>query len=161
MQANVRLHWRISSSTMVARTSSRGEFVVSVIVPLENRYGSTAGKSPSDSTGKFAAVLGAFAMQIDGGRVRQARISFGGMAAIPRRAHHCEAALKGAATGPQTLTQARDALERDFEPISDLRASSGYRQRVAGNLLEKAAVDDGAQPSELYDDVLASGPAHG
>ena len=139
-----------------------GEFVVSVIVPLENRIRFHCWKISKRFDQDIAAVLGAFAMQIDGGRVRQARISFGGMAAIPRRAHHCEAALEGQLLDRQTLTQARDALERDFEPISDLRASSGYRQRVAGNLLEKACLSmTGAQPSELYDDVLASGPAHG
>ena len=139
-----------------------GEFVVSVIVPLESQIQFHCWKISKRFDQDIAAVLGAFAMQIDGGRVRQSRISFGGMAAIPRRAHHCEAALEGQLLDRQTLTQARDALERDFEPISDLRASSGYRQRVAGNLLEKACLSmTGAQPSELYDDVLASGPAHG
>jgi xanthine dehydrogenase iron-sulfur cluster and FAD-binding subunit A len=100
-------------------------------------------------------------MQIETGSVQRARICFGGMAATPRRAYHCEAALKDQPLDRQTLDRARDALERDFEPISDLRASSGYRQRIAGNLLEKAFLSmTGAQPAELYDGFLAPGHSH-
>ena len=35
------------------------------------------------------------------------------------------------------ISKAKKALERDFKPISDMRASSLYRMEVAKNLLEK------------------------
>ena len=41
----------------------------------------------------IAAVCGAFVIELDGDRVRDARIAFGGMAATPARARRTEAAL--------------------------------------------------------------------
>ncbi len=138
-----------------------GEFLASVIVPLKNDIQFYCWKVSKRFDQDISAVLGAFAMQIETGSVQRARICFGGMAATPRRAYHCEAALKDQPLDRQTLDRARDALERDFEPISDLRASSGYRQRIAGNLLEKAFLSmTGAQPAELYDGFLAPGHNH-
>ena len=37
----------------------------------------------------------------------------------------------------QTIHKAKQALEKDFNPISDMRASRSYRMEVAKNLLEK------------------------
>ena len=37
----------------------------------------------------------------------------------------------------ETLQKAKEALEKDFKPISDMRASGLYRLKVAKNLLEK------------------------
>ena len=35
------------------------------------------------------------------------------------------------------IYNAKKALEKDFKPISDMRASRSYRMEVAKNLLEK------------------------
>ena len=67
--------------------------------------------------------------------IRNARVAFGGMAATPARARACEAALTGGALDAATLAAAQSALASDFSPLSDLRASAGYRQAVAGRLL--------------------------
>ena len=85
----------------------------------------------------IAAVIGAFALDIEGGRVGNARVAFGGMAATPRRALDCEAALEGQVFGESAIEAAAAALEREFAPISDLRAGADYRRRVAGNLLRR------------------------
>jgi xanthine dehydrogenase small subunit len=34
-----------------------------------------------------------------------------------------------------------DAVSKDFTPLTDLRASAGYRSRVAGNLIVKALAE--------------------
>ncbi len=36
---------------------------------------------------------------------------------------------------------AADAVSKDFTPLTDLRASAGYRSRVAGNLIVKALAE--------------------
>ena len=64
-----------------------------------------------------------------------ARIAFGGMAAVPARAKGAEAALAGKPWTLATVQAAMAALERDFAPISDARASRDYRMLVARNLL--------------------------
>ena len=85
----------------------------------------------------ISAVVGAFAIKIENGAVVSARISFGGMAATPARASACEAALIGQPWSLDTAIAAGTALQDDFTPITDFRASRDYRARVAGNLLQR------------------------
>jgi xanthine dehydrogenase small subunit len=85
----------------------------------------------------ITASLGAFNLKLDEGRVGDIRICFGGMAATPKRARHCEAALIGKPWTRDSLAQAQAALRRDYTPISDMRASKTYRGLVAENLLLK------------------------
>jgi xanthine dehydrogenase small subunit len=59
------------------------------------------------------------------------------MAAIPKRARACEAALVGSAWYPGVIERACDALGEDFTPLSDFRASKEYRLLTAQNLLRK------------------------
>ena len=65
------------------------------------------------------------------------QIAFGGMAAIPARAGHCEQVLIGQAWNLQTIELAMTALADDFQPISDFRASAEYRLSVSKSLLKR------------------------
>ncbi len=85
----------------------------------------------------ISAVCGAFSVTLNAGIIQTVRISFGGMAATPRRAFHCEEALIGSPISGDVIDRGRQALQRDFTPITDFRGNSDYRTRVAGNLLEK------------------------
>ncbi len=71
------------------------------------------------------------------GRVADVRLAFGGMAAIVKRATRAEAALRGQPWTEATLAAAQAALAEDFTPLSDMRASAGYRLQVAQNLLRR------------------------
>ena len=59
------------------------------------------------------------------------------MASIPKRAINCEKILLNSLYTVEILNKAKEALERDFKPINDMRASGLYRMEVAKNLLEK------------------------
>ncbi|MFN3606930.1 MAG: xanthine dehydrogenase small subunit, partial [Cypionkella sp.] len=93
---------------------------------------------------------GCFNVDIRGGIVTSARIAFGGMAGIPKRARAVEAALIGAALTPETAAKIAPLMTRDFTPLSDMRASAAYRQTIAQNLLIRYAHDlAGAQTCVL------------
>lgn len=83
----------------------------------------------------ISAVCGAFHLSLQDGIVAEARVAFGGMAATPRRAAACEAALTGAALSEASIARAVAALREDFDPLTDVRGSAAYRQEAAGNLL--------------------------
>jgi xanthine dehydrogenase small subunit len=83
----------------------------------------------------ISAVCAAFALTVVDDQVVQARIAFGGMAATPRRASLAEAELVGQDWSEARVRAAMAALAQDFAPLSDMRASAGYRQRTAQNLL--------------------------
>ncbi|MFC6670972.1 xanthine dehydrogenase small subunit [Marinobacterium aestuariivivens] len=114
------------------------EFIEKIIVPrAQGRDSFRVYKISKRLDDDISAVCGAFDLQIEDGRVSDARIAFGGMAAIPKRARHCEQALRGQAWNDETLEAAIEALAQDFTPISDFRASKEYRLLIAGNLLRK------------------------
>ncbi|MBN3806813.1 xanthine dehydrogenase small subunit [Paraburkholderia sp. Ac-20336] len=142
-----------------------GEFVMALRVPrpvgnLRFRTYKVSKRYDQD----ISAVCGAFALRIGGsgeprgemraaahaemldethgatreetpGTLRAARIAFGGMAATPKRATQTEAVLDGAAWNEATVRRAMDALAADYQPLTDMRASSAYRLKVARNLL--------------------------
>ncbi len=83
----------------------------------------------------ISAVIGAFRVILRSDRIADMRIAFGGMAAVPARAPETERALIGRTWSEDALREAGGALERDFTPIDDQRASAAYRLRVAANLL--------------------------
>jgi xanthine dehydrogenase small subunit len=83
----------------------------------------------------ISAVCGAFRLTVRDGIVTAARVAFGGMAATPRRAPACEAALTGQPFTADTIAAAAEALRGDFTPLTDVRGSAAYRIEVAANLL--------------------------
>jgi len=83
----------------------------------------------------ITAVCGAYRLRLEGTRVAEARIAYGGLAATPSRAAGAEQVLEGGQWDERTVRQAMAALESDFEPIADMRASKAYRKLVAQNLL--------------------------
>ncbi len=82
----------------------------------------------------ISAVCGCFNLAITDGVVRDARIAFGGMAGTPKRASHAEAVLLGAEWSETAIKNAMAALAQDFQPMSDMRASTAYRLKAAQNL---------------------------
>nr|WP_059391486.1 xanthine dehydrogenase small subunit [Pseudomonas toyotomiensis] len=114
------------------------EFIEKIIVPRKQaNQAFRAYKVSKRLDDDISAVCAAFNLTIVDGVVRDARIAFGGMAAIPKRASACEAALVGSAWYPGVIERACNALGEDFTPLSDFRASKEYRLLTAQNLLRK------------------------
>jgi xanthine dehydrogenase small subunit len=83
----------------------------------------------------ISAVCLALDIHTEKGVVTQASIGVGGVAATPVRARATEKTLLGQAWNAATVQEAMHCLRNEFTPISDMRASSHYRQDVLGNLL--------------------------
>ncbi|MGV6838806.1 MAG: xanthine dehydrogenase small subunit, partial [Planktomarina sp.] len=83
----------------------------------------------------ISAVCGAFCMNVEDGHITTARIAFGGMAGIPKRAAAVEAELMGKAWTQDTVQAAMTHMREDFAPLSDMRASAAYRLKTAENML--------------------------
>jgi xanthine dehydrogenase small subunit len=101
----------------------------------------------------ISAVCGAYCVTIERGRVAEARVAYGGMAATPKRAVACEGVLEGGEWSEAAVERAMLALERDYAPMSDMRASAGYRMAVAKNLLRRMYLETAGAPGPLH--VLA------
>ena len=135
-----------------------GEIVAAVIVPpprLGRRFASYKLSKRIDQD--ISAVCIGIAVDVDADdRIIDARIAFGGMAATPKRAAGAEAALRGQQWNEASFTAAITALDADFQPLSDMRASSTYRARGAGNLLRRFFLEHSASSPVLRTHAAAS-----
>lgn len=114
------------------------EFIERVIVPkAKPNYLFKAYKISKRLEDDITATLGVFHLKLENGTVADARVAFGGMAEIPKRATHCEQALQGQGWSQETIAAAMAALADDFSPISDFRASAQYRMQTSQNLLQR------------------------
>ncbi len=85
----------------------------------------------------ISAVCLAVHLRLKDGHVEAARIGAGGVAATPARATQAEAALAGQAWSETTARAAGQALQAQFSPISDMRASAGYRHALLATLMQR------------------------
>ncbi len=120
-----------------------GEFVLAVEAPrLAASQHYRAFKVSKRIDEDISAVMLAIRVDLDGRRIVGARVACGGMAATPKRAETAERALAGASLDqPATWAHACEAINEDFTPLTDMRATAAYRMTVAANLLEKALVE--------------------
>jgi xanthine dehydrogenase small subunit len=111
-----------------------GEFVEAVSIPHQPdrlRCYKLSKRFDQD----ISAVCGCFSITVENGSVAQARIAYGGMAGIPKRASHVEAALVGRPWSEATVRAAMAEYDKDFTAMTDMRASAAYRQTTAANML--------------------------
>ena len=85
----------------------------------------------------ISAVCLVIRLGLQAGRVARIGIGAGGVAATPARAAKTEAFLAGRPWNAATVQEAAHVLRGEFQPISDMRASSAYRSEVLGNLLQR------------------------
>jgi xanthine dehydrogenase YagS FAD-binding subunit len=82
----------------------------------------------------FALVSVAAAMEIEGGRINEARLALGGVAHKPWRRAEAEAALRGEAADRTTFTKAADILLRDGRGF----AHNAFKIDLARRAIERA-----------------------
>ncbi len=115
-----------------------GEYLTSVRIPMpraNRRLGCYKLAKRWDQD--ISAVCAAFAIEVRDDYIHDARIAYGGMAPIPARAPRTEAALIGQPWHRITIETACAHLAEDYSPLSDARASAGYRLQAAANLLRR------------------------
>ena len=140
----------------------RGEFITGIELPAAGiTHDFAVHKVSKRFDDDISAVCGAFNIRVVDGVVAEARVAFGGMAAIPKRARAVEAALIDQPFTRPTIDAARARLADDFAPISDARASAAYRLEVAQNLLVRVYIErrePAAMTRLVGNGALAIGP---
>jgi xanthine dehydrogenase YagS FAD-binding subunit len=87
----------------------------------------------------FALVAVAAALDLEGGRVRQARVVLGSVAHMPWRSQAAEAALSGKPLSQESCQQAADAVVRDARPL----AHNTYKVELAKRAVVRALLRAG------------------
>jgi xanthine dehydrogenase small subunit len=120
------------------------ELIRSVRVPLPVAGLTAFHKIAKRLYDDISSVAVAFALDVDAGVVRRARIGLGGVAATPVRALATEAALVDQPWNEETVARASSVLAGEGTPMDDHRASAAYRSAMLGNALRKLWVETAA-----------------
>ncbi|MFD1881816.1 xanthine dehydrogenase small subunit [Paracoccus pacificus] len=128
-----------------------GEFLETIIIPRRGDALIAAYKISKRRDADISAVAAGFRITVAHDIITRAHVAFGGMAGIPKRAAHAEAALVGAPFARQSFEAAARAVAEDFQPLSDWRASAEYRRTVAANFFRRFWLEHagGALPVRL------------
>ena len=59
------------------------------------------------------------------------------MASIPKRAINCEKTLINTNISEENIEKTKKTLEKDFKPISDMRASKNYRMESSKEFINE------------------------
>lgn len=131
-----------------------GDFVEMLTIPRPNPSDHIAAYKVSKRRDEdISAVCCGIRLRLDGNIVSDITLAFGGMAAIPKRAKNVEAALIGKSWNDDTIKHAQEAFDDDFTPLSDWRASAGYRLLVAKNLLYRFYLETKGNRARLNRDL--------
>jgi xanthine dehydrogenase YagS FAD-binding subunit len=119
-----------------------GELIVAVRIPAAARGFASHSryvKVRERTSYAFAVVSAAAGLIIDGGRIKEARLALGGVAAKPWRAGEAEALLAGARAEPDTYRRAADAALADAKPSGDNAFKIELAKRIIVRTLTLAA----------------------
>ena len=115
----------------------RGELIRAVRIPTPLAGLTGFHKIAKRRADDISSVAVGFALDIEDGVVRTARIGVGGVAATPIRALATEAALEGRPWTEETVDAAAEVMRGEGTPLDDHRASAAYRSAMLGTALRK------------------------
>ena len=115
----------------------KGQFIRSIRIPVFKKNIFKAYKISKRIDDDISSVCASFNLAIENKKIKNIKIAYGGMAATPKRAIYCEKMLLNSNFSEDIILKAQKSLEKDFQPIDDMRASKDYRLEIAKNLLTK------------------------
>jgi xanthine dehydrogenase small subunit len=114
------------------------ELITEISIPIERDSFVLAYKLSKRRDDDISIVALALSMTVKAGVISAIRIGVGGMAERPTRAIATEEKLRGQLLSASAMEDAAQGIEKEFTPISDMRASAAYRSQAIGQLLRRA-----------------------
>jgi len=134
-------------------TLEPGEYLKTIHVPLlEAGDHFHAYKLSKRYDQDISTVSAAFRIRLHEGRVTEARIAFGGMAATPMRVQAMEELLVGTKLETAAIKRIAALVGESFNPLTDFRGSSDYRLKGAQGLLKRMQLEiiSPETPTEIW-----------
>lgn len=112
----------------------QGEILCEILLPKSDGSRSTYRKVRERGAWDFALASVALRVELEGGRVKSARVVLGGVAPIPWRAPEAERALAGAKPDGEAAARAAEAALSKAVPL----AQNAYKTDIVGGLFVEA-----------------------
>lgn len=134
----------------------KGEFIEKILIPRQknNRHFSVY-KISKRFDQDISAVCGAFSIEYENNIITDCKLAFGGMAAIPKRAHKVEEYIKDKMIS-DNFSDLNSYIKEDFQPLSDSRGTQDYRLILARNLILKFFIELNSKQTIRLDRKVAS-----
>lgn len=114
------------------------EMVTEIALPSLPEGAGWAFEEVARRAGDFALAAVGVILDVAGGRISHARVGVMGVGETPMRMSDAETILYDSSCDEQTIAQAVAAVRAAVEPMTDLHASSEYRQHLVGVLTRRA-----------------------
>jgi len=116
----------------------KGEILAAVELPEPAAGTGSAFLKMSRVVADISQVAAAVSLVRDGDKVTDCRIALGAVAPTPIRVARAESALNGQRGTPEAFAEAAAIVAEDIKPITDVRASEGYRRQAARSIVRDA-----------------------
>jgi len=117
------------------------EFIESIVIPKPSKKEQLiTHKISKRYEDDISAVCMAINVKSNKSVPHSVRIGMGGMSGIPQRAIELEKVFLDSWDKAELMSSAYEALNKEFTPFSDVRASSEFRLRVSAGLVKKSSL---------------------
>jgi len=128
------------------KAASGKALLVEVSIPAPPRGGRWSFQKLGRTESDISLVNVAAGLQLDSqGRAKWARIALGAVAPTPLRAVNAEKLLLGRKLDESALAEVCGEAAREVRPVTDVRASAGYRREMCRVLVRRALEECAAQ----------------
>ena len=118
-----------------------GELIEAVVVPPAPAGTAGSYTKLARVAGDFAIASVALVLGMADGVCAHLAVAVGACGPTPVRRQDIEAELLGGSLGVSEIRRLTDALAEAFDPVDDVRASAGYRRRVAPRMVRRAIAE--------------------
>jgi len=123
---------------LMSTTLEADEIIVGARIPILPENARFGFYEFSRRPGDYAMAMSLAVIEIDNGRIANARVGVGGAEDRPRRIEAAESALNGKEPGPEAFEAAADAAAAIIEPMEDIQANAEYRRDLVRVVVRRA-----------------------
>jgi carbon-monoxide dehydrogenase medium subunit len=114
------------------------ELIAGFEIPRRPKAFQYHAKFGSRGANVISVVSAAMVLELEAGKIREARVAYGCCAPVPLRARKVEAFLNGQQLDEKLIAGAAEAVLGEVRPIDDVRGSRRYKQMLAVNATQDA-----------------------
>ena len=113
------------------------EFIKEIRIPILKSHIFKCYKISKRIDDDISSLFVAYLMKLKNNIVIDINIAYGGMDSIPNFAFKTQKYLIGKEFNLKNIDKSKQMIEKDFTPLTDVRASSTYRKLVSKNLMDR------------------------
>ena len=113
------------------------EFIKEIRIPILKNHIFKCYKISKRIDDDISSLFVAYLIKLKNNILIDVNIAYGGMDSIPNFAFKTQKYLIGKEFNLKNIEKSKQIIEKDFNPLTDVRASSSYRKLVSKNLMDR------------------------